>query len=182
MSIVNDQVKAGIALVSTYEGAMKYLKGVLWDRFNFWLDRMADLNMTDVEKVKVIASDYIGVNLSPSQCSSVRGILGLEAVVKAYKDAATFQEFEKAIAKNPQGMKTEIDKFITSARHTITMEIVHAWKNKATNLDVPFEERVIAYQAFSLSARAAEELAQMPGSPVDFYSLAGVNPDTFELY
>lgn len=182
MNLVNEQVKAGVALVNTYEGAMKYLKGVIWQRFEFWLQRMADLNMTDVDKVRVIAQDYLGVNLTPGQCEAVKGILGLEAVVKAYKDASIVQEFEKSIAKNPTGMKTEIQNFITSAKKNIVMEIVHAWKQKATNIDIPFEDRVKAYQAFGLDEKSAESLAAMPGTPVDFYSLAGVNADTFELY
>ena len=189
MSIVKEQIDAGIQIASTIQGALSILKGVVLQRFNFWLERMADLNMTDVEKVKLIAEDYIGVNLTPSQCSAVKGILGLQAVVTSYGDIGLLNDFERAIVKNPQGMKAQADIFILSAKKNITMSIVHAWKDYATNEIYTKDFKIKALVAFGMDENTAKRcewsgksVMTQDGNPVDFYGLAGVDAYTFLPY
>jgi len=159
---------------------MTYLKGLIWQRFEFWLQRMADLNMTDIEKVRVIAQDYLGVGLTPFQCASVQSIMGLQSVVTSYHDASIINEFEKAFTKNPVGMAATIALFMTSARHNITMEIVREWRDRCTK--VSLEEKVAAYtEGFGFTENDANRWATYDNPPLDFYRSAGVDSDTFEL-
>jgi hypothetical protein len=192
---VRQDIEAGVALVSTIQGALSYLKGLVWNRFEFWLQRMADLNMTDVEKVRLIAQDYLGVNLTPGQCASVQSILGLQAVVTSYHDASTLLDFEKAINKDPVGMATTIQVLKTSARHNIAEEILFAYKNMATKEfdDVDghprtLEDKVIGLMTFGFSKSDAEKcqwsgnvVMDRSGRLIEFYGLAGLDVNTKEL-
>lgn len=184
MSIVNDQVKVGVKMVSTPQGTFAYLKGVMLATIDKWLARMADIHGTTEEKIRDIVSDFIGVELTPAQCGVANGMLGLAAVIHASKDADAVRDFQMSLEKRKlvgaeRELATQLLCFMNEARQQVAFDIIHQYQHIAQNGTL--EERIEAYKAFGFSHKRAEELAPMASIPVDLWTQAGVDPQTFEL-
>lgn len=127
MNKVQEAIEIAQKLVSTPQGVFAYLKGATWSRFNYWISHMAMVQMTDEEKIREIAKDFLGVKLTPAQCATVKGILGLQEVVTSFNDIANVESFLSSWeAGTLKGV--DIENFTMAAKKRIAIDIMHSYE------------------------------------------------------
>lgn len=187
MSLVEEQIKTAREVYTASPHAIfAYLKGAGFERINYWYQHMAEVNMTDLEKVKAIAAEFLGVNLTPEQCGTVKGILGLQELVTSVKDAEIIVSFENAYNRDPVGQATTLATFRNAVWERCAKDIVRAWKWIASSefekdgvTPRTIEAKIEGIKAFGINPKevmwtgsVAVWMATSEG--IDFYAMVGL--------
>ena len=187
-SIVQQAVEAARKLVSKPEGMFDYKKGQTWVRFNYWLNHMAQIPGNDMDMVLALAKKYCGSVLTPQDCSSIIGIVGLQEIVTSYNDVGILGQVEISYLA---GRLTEASPIIiglmAGAKEGIERDVVYTYKHQAEDEydaagnERTKEDKVAGLLAFGMNQDEAyrcqwsgNTVMNQSGNYIDFWGLAGV--------
>lgn len=188
MSVVTNAIEVAHKLVSTVPGMFDYRKGQTWKRFNYWISHMADVQATSEEMVMAIAKKYLNADLTPNDCASIIGILGLQEVVTSYKDQEILGQVELAyLAKRIDERSPIIIGLMNGAKEEIEREVLYTYRHQAVDeFDSSGnprtkEDKIAGLLAFGMDPETAKRcewsgntVMTQDGNPVDFFGMAGI--------
>jgi len=156
---VKDTINLAKKIISTDNGLWDFLLGVTSRRID---EQMAHLlmvnpNMKTIDAVKEVVEKYLNIILTQKDCEVINSILGLPAVLSAYKDMSIMEDFKKAwdLGRLPRYI---LENFRIGANILIVMQTVGNAAAIVKNDNLPVSERIRGLLAFGLSQKDADKV------------------------
>ncbi len=135
----------------------EYMLGGVNATIQKWLEHFVQVNplATTVEIAKEIADKYFGRKLTAQECSTIQGILGLEAVIKSMGDIGILQGFFLAFDRFKE--LTFLERIFRDGTVCLyTTNTIEEASSRARSGNVDKAKAVLALQEFGLTAFESE--------------------------
>jgi hypothetical protein len=153
---IKDKIKIMREYYSKDKNYREYMLGGVNATVAKWIDKFVSINpmATTVEVAQEIAKSYFHRTLTVQECSTIQGILGLEAVIKSMSDIGITQSFFVAFDKMKElAWLEKIFRDGTVVQYTLKTIIEAATRASAGDSDI--DKARLALQEFGISAYEA---------------------------
>jgi hypothetical protein len=178
---LKDKLKLMREYYSTDKNYREYMLGGVNATVAKWIDRFVQINpmATTVEIAKEIALKYFNRTLSVQECSTIQGILGLEAVIKSMADVGIVTGFFLAFDKFKELAYLEkIFREGTVANYTVNT--INETATRAKSGDKDIVKAKLALQEFGIPAANVDKTTWSGNTISAIY--IGTSPENFDPY